>query len=149
MSEKEKIRYEKAARRTKPYTIRFDEEKFDFFTKREKLKSAQQIMDFFMNKYWWEHKMPNVTAKEAPPLDMKIEYAKATPESYDGKKFNPVDGEPLQFQKPKIALKRTPAHWVELRRECADADEYAQWLQNLEDDQYLTAREKREVKATV
>ena len=149
MLEKEKIRYVNALRRTKPYTIRFDEEKFDFFIKREKLKSAQQIMDFFMNKYWWENKLPHVTAKEAPPLDMKIEYAKATPESYDGKKFNPVDGEPLQFQKPKIALKRTPAHWVELRRECADADEYAQWLQNLEDDPYLTVREKKEVKATV
>jgi hypothetical protein len=135
--------------KSEPVGIRFDEEKLKFIKSREKLETNQRVVDFILNKYWWENKLPHVTAKEAPPLDMKIEYAKATPESYDGKKFNPVDGEPLQFQKPKIALKRTPAHWVELRRECADADEYAQWLQNLEDDPYLTAREKREVKATV
>jgi hypothetical protein len=81
--------------------------------------------------------------------DSKINYQPTTEASYDGKKFTPVDDEPLKFEKPKIALKRTPAHWVELRRECSDADEYAQWLQNLENDPHLTAREKKEIKATV
>lgn len=84
-------------------------------------------------------------SKEEP----KIEYSKATPESYNGKKVELTNDEQLIFSKPKIALKRTPAHWVELRRECADADEYAQWLDNLENDPYLTAKEKKEIKATV
>lgn len=57
--------------------------------------------------------------------------------------------EPLTFSKPKIAIKRTPAHWVELRRECENADDYAKWLENLENDTFLTVREKKEIKATV
>lgn len=79
----------------------------------------------------------------------KIEFTKTTDASFDSKRIHPVNDEPLQFEKPKIAIKRTPAHWVELRRECENADDYASWLEKLEADQFLTAREKREIKATV
>lgn len=44
---------------------------------------------------------------------------------------------------------RTPAHWVELRRECESADDYAKWLQDLESDIFLTTREKSLIKQTV
>ena len=52
-------------------------------------------------------------------------------------------------QKPKIDIKRTPAHWVELRRECETADDYAKWLEDLENDTFLTTREKSQIKQTV
>ena len=81
--------------------------------------------------------------------ESKISYQPTTKASFDGKKVTPTDDEPLQFEKPKIALKRTPAHWVELRRECENADDYAKWLEKLEADPFLTAREKKEIKATV
>jgi hypothetical protein len=49
---------------------------------------------------------------------------------------------------PQRQIKRTPAHWVELRRECVDADDYAQWLLDLENDIFLNSREKSQIKAT-
>jgi len=82
----------------------------------------------------------------------KIEYKAATEASYDVKKLDKITyDEPGQWQepKPKTYIKRTPAHWVDLRRDCTDADQYAKWLENLENDPYLTAREKRDIKATV
>ncbi len=120
--------------KTSPFGCRFDIEKLDFIQKRERLESYQKVVDFLLNKYWWEHKVATVTAKEAPPLSLK-----------NDKVFD----EPPELPKPQIALKRTPAHWVELRRECGDADEYAKWLEDLENDPYLTSREKRDIKATV
>lgn len=51
--------------------------------------------------------------------------------------------------KPKTAIKRTPAHWIELRRECQDADDFAKWLEDLENDQFLTIREKSQIKQTI
>ena len=45
-------------------------------------------------------------------------------------------------------IKRSPANWVELRRECQDADEYNQWLEDLENDIHLTLLEKKQIKAT-
>ena len=82
----------------------------------------------------------------------QIEYKAATEASYDGKKLDKITyDEPGQWQEPnpKTYIKRTPAHWVDLRRDCTDADQYAKWLENLENDPYLTAREKRDIKATV
>lgn len=68
-----------------------------------------------------------------------------------------VNDEPLSFnklkegimQEPKrVPLKRTPAHWVELRRDCENADDYAKWIQDLDNDPYLNSREKAQIKAT-
>lgn len=134
MEEKKQRSYAKESTKTTPTGIRFDIDKLAFVQKRENVPTKQKVVDFLLNKYWWENKIPTVTAKEAPPLSLKTER---------------VVDEPIELPKPKIALKRTPAHWVELRRECADADEFAQWLENLENDPHLTAREKRDIKATV
>ena len=49
---------------------------------------------------------------------------------------------------PKVGIKRTPAHWVELRRDCETADDYAKWLSDLDADQFLTTREKQQIKQT-
>lgn len=142
-NERKQRTYEKASYKTKPYTVRFDIEKFDFFMKRQALKSAQQLVDFFLNEYWWKWKVPVVTAKEAPPLSLKMD------KIFDAEVVADVSEEPLKFDKPKIAIKRTPAHWVELRRDCQNADDYAKWLEDLENDKFLTPREVREIKATV
>jgi hypothetical protein len=57
--------------KTKPIGVRFDPEKLEFIKSREKLQSNQQVVDLLVNKYWWEHKMPVPTHKEAPPLYLK------------------------------------------------------------------------------
>ncbi len=126
--------YQKESEKTRPTGIRFDIDKLTFIQKRENVPTKQKVVDFLLNKYWWENKVSHVTAKETPPLSLK-----------NDKAFN----EPIELHKSKVTLKRNPAHWVELRRECSDADEYAQWLENLENDPYLTTREKKDIKATV
>jgi hypothetical protein len=63
--------YAKATHRTDPKGIRFDPEKLAFVKKQERLESNQQVVDLLVNKYWWEHKMPVPTHKEAPPLYLK------------------------------------------------------------------------------
>lgn len=57
--------------KTKPIGVRFDPEKLEFIKSREKLKSNQQVVDLLVNKYWWDHKLPIPTHKEAPPLHLK------------------------------------------------------------------------------
>lgn len=49
----------------------------------------------------------------------------------------------------KVPLKRNPANWVELRRECQNSEDYAKWLEDLENDTFLTSLEKKQIKATV
>lgn len=84
-------------------------------------------------------------------MDTKLTYAPVTPNSYDGAKNRMVThDEPVMWTEPKkIPLKRTPAHWVELRRDCENADDYAKWLEDLENDQFLSTREKALIKQTV
>lgn len=73
----------------------------------------------------------------------KIIYSPAT--NLDRTKYIPTQTE----EKPKIKIRRTPANWVELRRECENANDYNKWLNDLENDPHLTIREKNQIKATV
>lgn len=72
----------------------------------------------------------------------KIIYPPAT--NLDRTKYIPNKTE----EQPKFKIKRTPANWVELRRECENAEDYNKWLNDLENDTYLTIREKNQIKAT-
>lgn len=91
--------------KTKPIGVRFDPEKLDFIKSQEKVKTNQQVVDFLVNKYWWENKVPTPTHKESPPLHLKEEDGKvvyATPqEVYDAPKLPAgfSGDEPLSFAK--------------------------------------------------
>jgi len=107
MSEdKPKRSYAKASYKTKPYAVRFDTEKFDFFMKREKLQTAQQLVDHFLNSYWWQWKVAKPTHKDVPLDELKseINYSESTPAAFDGKMKRTVLDEPAMWQteKPKI-----------------------------------------------
>ena len=39
-----------------PTSIRFDKEKMDFIKKQENLPTVQKVLNFLLDKYWWEHK---------------------------------------------------------------------------------------------
>jgi len=118
------------ANRSNPTGIRFDIEKIEFIKQREKLKSNQQVVDFLMNRYWWEHKMPIPTYKEVPPLSLKLEAA---------------------FEQPKnqhpVKQRKTPQEWVLEKRELDDHELYKKWFADLEADPYLTSKEKSAIKA--
>lgn len=81
----------KKAYKSKVYSVRWDNEKLAFLLEREKgLETGQEIADFLMNNYWWQHKMPHVTAKEAPPLELKINKP-TTPPKQDVPNLSPYD----------------------------------------------------------
>ncbi len=50
--------------------------------------------------------------------------------------------------KKKIAIRRNPAQWVELRRECETGEDYAKWLEDLENSD-LSTRDKNLIKQTI
>lgn len=122
------------ASKSKPFSIRVDLEKFGFVKNREKLESGQQVVDYLLNKYWWENKLPHVTPKEAPPLELKIPIQE-TPTVFDAP--------PLKYPQPQIAIKsyqqylnekmecETESQWLKLTIEIDGAPNLTQKQKNL------------------
>ena len=65
--------YAKESTKSNPSGIRFDLEKVQFVKDKEKLNTYQKVVDFLLNKYWWEFKVAKPTYKESPPLELKEE----------------------------------------------------------------------------
>lgn len=78
--------------KTSPTGVRFDIEKLDFVQKREKLETNQKVVDFLLNKYWWEYKVAVPTYKESPPLHLRNQTVQKSA-------IVPIDDEPLSFDK--------------------------------------------------
>lgn len=69
--------------KTKQVSIRFDETKFQFIKKKEKLETAQKVVDFLLNEYWYAFnskwgksqvsaEIPPVQVKKAPVVPLPI-----------------------------------------------------------------------------
>lgn len=111
--------------RTKPITVRFDEDKLEFIKSREKLESNQQIVDLLVNKYWWEFKLPVPTAKEAPPLELRNSIAPVV---------------------EKIIKPKSLNDWITEKRELCSEDDYSFFLNDLEKDEGLSEKQKNLIK---
>lgn len=100
--------YAKESTKTSPSGVRFDKEQLEFIQKKEpKLTTKQKVVDFLLNKFWWENKVSKPNHKGLPP-DEPI-YAAATPDAYDGKKMDRIThDEPAQWQEPKSAITGLP-----------------------------------------
>lgn len=61
--------------KTSPISIRFDIEKLEFIQEKEKLNSAQKVVDFLLDSFWWQNRL----AKQEPG-EVKKEAAKPPPE---------------------------------------------------------------------
>lgn len=46
-------------KKTSPKSIRFRQDYFDKVKEIEKLETGQQVVDFLLEKYWWETQFPN------------------------------------------------------------------------------------------
>lgn len=123
--------------RTKPIGVRFDPEKLEFIKGREKLESNQQVVDLLVNRYWWEHKIPVVTHKEAPPLHLKEQVTQI-----------PNPGSIFQPAVPKVAQDAIMRKYVEDRQECTSKEEYMDWVKRLEADTRISDNQKQLVKNT-
>jgi len=75
--------YAKESTKTKPSGVRFDKEQLEFIQKKEpKLTTKQKVVDFLLNKFWWENKVAIVSHKGLPQV-------------YDSPKIeNPIHDEP-------------------------------------------------------
>lgn len=54
--------------KSNPVSVRFDLEKVEFVKTAENLKTSQNVVDFLLDKYWWERKSL-VVAAEAPKFE--------------------------------------------------------------------------------
>ncbi len=79
----------------------------------------------------------------------KINYG-VVPTSFDGKKNDYIKmDEARQWKEPKPTIKkRTPEEWVLWKREILDADEFQEWVKELESADYLTSKQKSLIKQT-
>lgn len=60
--------YAKESTKTSPSGVRFDKEQLEFIQKKElKLTTKQKVVDFLLNKYWWENKVAVPNHKGLPP----------------------------------------------------------------------------------
>lgn len=57
-------------KKSSPTSIRFREDYFKYAKEKEKLETPQQVVDFLLEKYWWEHNGRRVTTETivAPPM---------------------------------------------------------------------------------
>lgn len=60
--------YAKESTKTNPSGVRFDKEQLEFIQKKEpKLTTKQKVVDFLLNKFWWENKVSVPNHKGLPP----------------------------------------------------------------------------------
>jgi len=118
-----------------PTSIRFDNEKVEFVKQREKLKSGQQVVDFLLNKYWWECKVHKPTYRDVPPIKI---------EEHTIAKMQPT----TQLKIEPIRIVKTI---VQYHKEISGSLDYPEELKQLEKeikaDSNLTSVQKRDLLA--
>jgi hypothetical protein len=111
-----------------PFSVRFNDSDYDFLVKNEGNATPQEVV-YFLFKEYRKSKSPNIqVAQQQIPIEPK----KTTVEP-----------------ERQLKLKRTPAQWVQLRRDCESAKEYEKWLSELENDTFLAEKEKQLIKQTL
>jgi len=126
--------------KTSPIGVRFDPEKLDFIKKKESLKSYQQVVDFLVNKYWWDHKVPVPTHKEAPPLHLKEQEAITTREQEKG----PI----LSISTSRLSLsdfQTISSKYLEEKKEINSPEEHHSWLKKLRSDIRLSEDQRDQI----
>jgi len=126
MEENNERSYLKESTKTTPTGIRFDIEKLDFVQKKEMLPTKQKVVDFLLNKYWWENKVPHVTAKEAPPLSLK----------------NTAAFEPPPVPAHKEILLKSFDHYRLAKKELNDEEDWLRMKAEIEAAPNLTQKQK-------
>lgn len=116
------------AQKSKPTGIRFDLEKVNLIKEKEKLTTNQQVVDFLMNRYWWEHKLAIPTYKDVPPLPNTILEHKIKEEEKGSSEIITV------------------AQYVLEKREIEHPEEYKKFLTRVDGDINLTFKDKQLIK---
>lgn len=126
MEEKSERSYAKESTKSSPSGVRFDLEKLAFIQKRENLPTKQKVVDFLLNDYWWKWKVPVATAKEAPPLALKVETVIA----------------PTPQAKVAVSAPKSFLQYQNEKRELECDEDYAKWLAAVNGDPFLSGKQK-------
>ena len=122
--------YAKESYKTRPIGVRFEIDKLDFIKGREKIETGQKVIDFLLNKYWWDNRTAVPTHRNAPPLELKEETIQSTqiPEVPDVRQY------------------KSPQEYVLEKRDCDTTEGYQKWFNELESDTYLSKMQKTQIK---
>jgi len=131
MEEKKRRSYAKESTKSKPSGVRFDLEKVEFVKTKEELNTYQKVVDFLLNKYWWEFKIAKPTHKEVPPID-KADFERPEPI-----KKSVWDELPQQ----QIPTYKTAEQFKKEKRECETEDDWLKLKAEIENSN-LTAIQK-------
>lgn len=115
--------------KTNPIGVRFDIDKLEFVKTKMKLNTSQQVVDYFLNWFWWEHKMPIPTHKESPPLELKvIEHIQPT--------------QVFTTPQKQAITKSLFDTYLDERYDLGSQDDFDEWLSRVQNDNRLTVKQK-------
>jgi len=111
---------EGSVKKTRNHSVRFDEEDFDFVSKRTGIKTGQQLVDFLLSEYCKLYKVekPSIFFKDIPDFK-KVFDAPSIATNY-------FKDEPKQWQEPKKILTRSAEQWHQLKRECENPEQWTE-----------------------
>lgn len=118
------------ANKSKNISFRYDLERFGFVKTKEKLEKDQQVLDFLVNKYWWEHKVAMATHKDVPPISQLM-----------------VERPPKNLLE-KLKPQKTFAEFVSWKRNCESEEEFAMLLNEAEESGF-TSKEMSQLKSKI
>lgn len=117
--------------KTNPIGIRFEERQLELIRKRENLTTPQSIVSFLMNEYekiWGVQK-----------TSVLLHHPK---KEYDAPKMDlPTHDEPQWPINSK--RKKSVEEYVVERMQLSDAEEYGEWLNKLNNDPFLSDKQKQ------
>jgi len=117
--------------KSKPISVRYEEDKLNFVKSRAKLKTVQNVFDFLLNKYWdtFHVDTDNPFAVEEIKKDISHNHI-------------------IEFSPPekKVSKEYNINEWVSQKREIESSEEYDEWLAKLEAAEYLTTKQKQIIK---
>lgn len=136
--------YAKESTKTSPSGVRFDKEQLEFIQNKEpKLTTKQKVVDFLLNKFWWENKVSKPSHKGLPP----DEIVTVLHDAFDGKKTDRVKyDEAGMFSEQKSIPLKTVAQWIAEKRELESEEEFSNWEVKLDADPFLTNNQKKLIK---
>lgn len=111
--------------KSKPHTFRFNQDDFNFISKRENLKTAQQIFDFLIKEYIKIFK-----------VDRPSIFLTATPDIGSTK----TETKEIHHVNPKI--KRSFENYQQLRTECENEEDWLELKEEILNCGHLTQKQK-------
>lgn len=117
--------------KSKPHTFRFNQDDFNFISKRENLKTAQQIFDFLIKEYMKLFRVdrPSIFLTNAPDVGYTEGESK---EIYPTKEIRSINSK----------IKRSFENYQQLRMDCENEEDWVELKREISNCEHLTQKQK-------